>query len=274
MPTASIRLLRAHSDFQQCEKIQKEVWGAISLSAEPLKVIQDSGGMVLGCFDGDQLLGFISALLAQHQRELFHWSHQMAVRKHYRDQGLGLRMKLAHRRLALKKGIRSICWTYDPLQSRNAVLNICRLKALPEKYAESFYGHFSSLIEQGLPSDRFIVRWKISSPVVERHLRRKNLRVPDALSTSTQVANVTERQKSGFLVNREVLLGLDGRRILVEIPCDTDRMREKKIPQALEWRGVTRKLFSHYLGRGYCVTDFLRQGCRSSARCFYLMEKI
>ena len=274
MPTTSIRLLRAVSDFQQCEKIQKEVWGAISLSAEPLKVIQDFGGMVLGCFDGDQLLGFISALLARHQREVFHWSHQMAVRKHYRDQGLGIRMKLAHRRLALKKGIRSICWSYDPLQSRNAVLNICRLKALPEKYVENFYGHFSSLIEQGLPSDRFIVRWKITSSVVERHLRRRTQRLPDTLSTSTRVANITERQKSGFLINREVLLGLDGRRLLVEIPCDTDRMREKKISQALEWRCVTRKLFPHYLKRGYRVTDFLRQGYRSSTRCFYLMEKI
>lgn len=273
MPTVSIRLLRDPSDFPQCERIQKEVWGTVSLSAEALRVVGDFGGMVLGCFQGGRLLGFISALLARRPGELIHWSFQMAVRKRHRDRGLGFRMKLAHRRLALKNGIRSICWSYDPLQSRNAALNIRRLRALPEEYAEDFYGHFPSLIERGVPSDRFLVRWKIASPVVERHLRKGTSGGSESLFASSQVANVTEQLTNGFLTNRKVRLGLEGRRLLVEIPCDTDRMRQKDLPLALDWRMATRKLFGHYLRRGYRVTDFLQQGSPSHARYFYLLEK-
>jgi predicted GNAT superfamily acetyltransferase len=51
----------------------------------------------------------------------------MAVEAKYRDQGFGFRMKLAHRQIALERGLKSICWTFDPLQSRNARLNISRL---------------------------------------------------------------------------------------------------------------------------------------------------
>lgn len=273
MPTVSIRLLRDPSDFLQCEQIQKEVWGTVSLSAEVLRVVQDFEGMVLGCFEGGRLLGFISALLARRRGELIHWSFQMSVRKRHRDRGLGFRMKLAHRRLALKRGIRSICWSYDPLQSRNAALNIRRLGALPEEYAEDYYGHFPSLIERGLPSDRFLVRWKIASPAVERHLRKRTSKGSETLFASSQVANVTERLTNGFLTNRKVRLGLDARRLLVEIPRDTDRMRQKDLPLALEWRRATRKLFPHYLRRGYRVTDFLQQGPPSHAHYFYLLEK-
>ena len=273
MPTVSIRLLRDPSNFLQCEQIQKEVWGTVSLSAEALRVVGDFGGMVLGCFEGGRLLGFISALLARRHGELVHWSFQMAVRKRHRDRGLGFRMKLAHRRLALKNGIRSICWSYDPLQSRNAALNIRRLRALPEEYAEDYYGHFPSLIERGVPSDRFLVRWKIASPVVERHLRKGTSGGSETLFASSQVANVTERLTNGFLTNRKVRLGLEARRLLVEIPCDTDRMRQKDLPLALDWRMATRKLFPYYLRRGYRVTDFLQQGPPSHARYFYLLEK-
>ena len=274
MPTVSIRLLRDPTDFLQCEQIQKEVWGTVSLSAEALRVVGDFGGMVLGCFQGGRLLGFISALLARRPGELIHWSFQMAVRKRHRDRGLGFRMKLAHRRLALKNGIRSICWSYDPLQSRNAALNIRRLRALPEEYAEDYYGHFPSLIERGVPSDRFLVRWKIASPVVERHLRKGTSGGSETLFASSQVVNVTERLTNGFLTNRKVRLGLEARRLLVEIPCDTDRMRQKDLPLALDWRRVTRKLLPYYLRRGYRVTDFLEQGPPSHARYFYLLEKM
>ena len=275
MPVVSIRLLRNPREFLQCEQIQKDVWGTVSLSSEALRVVQHFGGMVLGSFEGGRLLGFISALLARRRGEVIHWSFQMAVRKGHRDRGLGFRMKLAHRRLALKQGIRSIGWTFDPLQSRNALLNIRHLRALPEDYVQDYYQRFPSLIESGLPSDRFLVRWKIASPVVERHLRNRTPGASKALFALPRVAsvNVTERLKSGFLRNRKLRLGLEARRLLVEIPCDSDRMRQKDFPLAFDWRMATRKLCGHYLRRGYRITDFLRQGPPSRARCFYLLEK-
>ncbi len=80
--------------------------------------MQGFGGLVLGAMEGERLVGFICALLAEYEGRKVHWSFQMAVREGRRDRGLGFRMKLAHRRIALERGIRSVCWTNDPLQSR------------------------------------------------------------------------------------------------------------------------------------------------------------
>ena len=117
------------------------------------------------------MVGFIFAFLAQYHGRLAHWSHMMAVEAKYRDQGFGFKMKLVHRQVALERGIKSICWTFDPLQSRNARLNISRLGALAEEYVPDCYGRFPSLLEKGLPSDRWVVNWRISTARVEERLR-------------------------------------------------------------------------------------------------------
>ena len=205
----------------------------------------------------------------------------MAVREGRRDRGLGFRMKLAHRRIALERGIRSVCWTYDPLQSRNALLNIRRLGAKVRAYKKDFYGYFPSSIEQGLPADRLIVEWRIGSREVERQLikkpkgspKGKQRREAEKIPASAPLANETERQPNGFLRNRRIRTALRSAALRIEIPSDTDRMRRRDPALALQWRLQTRKLFLFYLARGYLVKDFLVAGDGPDRRCFYLLGK-
>jgi GNAT superfamily N-acetyltransferase len=44
----------------------------------------------------------------------------LAVREGYRNRGLGAQLKLEQRREALKRGIRHMEWTFDPLEIKNA----------------------------------------------------------------------------------------------------------------------------------------------------------
>src|SRR5574337_385465 len=159
MPQVEIRRLKTHEEYRQCERIQMAAWGNLGVGSEVLGVTEKYGGAVLGAIVNRKVVGFIYAFLARYHGRLVHWSHLMAVEARHRDQGLGFRMKLAHRRLALEQGIKSICWTYDPLQSRNATLNIFRLGARAEEYIPDCYGRFPSVIEKGLPSDRLVVDW-------------------------------------------------------------------------------------------------------------------
>src|SRR5579875_1789680 len=155
MSSIEVRPLKTDRELRACEEIQRETWGQVACSAELLKVTQKYGGALLGAVRGREVAGFLFAFLARRRGRLIHWSHMMAVREGFRDRGLGLRMKLLHRRLALNQGLRSICWTFDPLQSRNAFLNLERLGATVEEYVPDCYGDFPSTIEKGLPSDRF-----------------------------------------------------------------------------------------------------------------------
>ncbi len=97
-------------------------------------------------------------------------SHMLAVNEHYRNRGIGVQLKLAQRREALARGIRRMEWTFDPLQSKNAFLNIHRLGAVARHYRENFYGVSSSRLQGGLPTDRLLAEWELDSPRVQAHL--------------------------------------------------------------------------------------------------------
>ena len=271
MPRSHIRLLKRHEDFLACERIQKAVWGALAASTELLSVTQKYGGVVLGAAVEGRIVGFLYAFLARRHGRLVHWSHMMAVEARYRDLGLGFRMKLAHRRLALKQGLSCICWTYDPLQSRNAFLNIGRLGGRANEYVRDCYGPFPSRIEKGLPSDRFVVDWRISSAAVERWLR-EGARPPAHLATPR--INATRFDRRGFLENRSIALTFGHPQLLVEIPPNTDVMRVKALELARRWRAETRRIFRHYFAAGYQAEDFIPPGRSTDGRCFYVLRRL
>ena len=270
MPRSHIRLLKSHEDFLACERIQKAVWGALAASTELLSVTQKYGGVVLGAAVEGRIVGFLYAFLARRHGRLVHWSHMMAVEAQYRDHGLGFRMKLAHRRLALGQGLSCVSWTYDPLQSRNAFLNIGRLGGRANEYVPDCYGPFPSRIEKGLPSDRLVVDWRISSAAVERRLR-EGARPPANLATPR--INTTRFDARGFLENRSIALRLAHPQLLVEIPPNTDMMRAKALDLARRWRAETRRIFRHYLSAGYQAEDFIPPGRSTDGRCFYVLRR-
>lgn len=278
-PRIVVRPLRDVKEFDHCEHVQEAVWGSAGVSGELLLVTQRNGGLVLGAFAGQRLVGFLYAFLARRRGRLIHWSHLMAVEPDFRDRGLGFRMKLEHRRLALGQGIRSIAWTYDPLQSRNAALNIHRLGAQVDEYLPDCYGRFPSLIERGLPSDRFVAEWHITSRRVEERLARWHecedgrSQAMAAPTVAAPIVNEVVRDRRGLAVNRRLRLRLGEPRLLVEIPTDTDRMRALDIKLAARWRLEMRRAFQHYFRNGYHVDDFLPPAETGGHRAFYLLAR-
>jgi len=269
-----IRLLKSHQDFLACERIQEVVWGRAGVSGEVLNVTQKYGGAILGAIVKGKVVGFIYAFLARRHGKLIHWSHLMAVEPKFRDLGLGFRMKLAHRKIALAAGLSAICWTYDPLQSRNAALNIGRLGSRAEDYLPNCYGRFESAIEKGLESDRFVVNWRIGSAAVERRLRDGRPREAQlALLLKAERVNETRLNALGFPENRRVWINLSRSALLVEIPAETDRMRVQALNLARQWRLQARKIFERYFGLGYRAEDFIPPSPASDGRCFYVLRR-
>jgi len=246
-----------------------KVWGNLGAGSEVLQVTQKYGGVVLGAIAQGKLLGFIYAFLGRYRGRVVHWSHMMAVEKRHRDKGLGFRMKLAHRELALQEGIKSICWTYDPLQSRNAALNIARLGARVEEYLPDCYGRFPSVIEKGLPSDRFVVNWQIGSAHVARRLHGPWLR---DVSLDLPRINETRRNGEGFLMNRRIGFSFAAPRLLLEIPANTDEMRVRALKLATQWRLETRRMFQHAFRSGCRVLDFVTMVRDGDRRAFYVLS--
>jgi predicted GNAT superfamily acetyltransferase len=167
MPTdIAIRLLHSLEDFQKCVQIAREVWGDTELDTEPtvtFVIAHHTGGQILGAFDGDNMVGFTKAYVGVHDRTPYLHSHMAAVLPSHRDRRVGRQLKLFQREDALRRGIRLIEWTFDPLETKNAHFNINRLGAISRHYIPNFYGITTSPLHRGMPTDRLLVEWNLDS---------------------------------------------------------------------------------------------------------------
>lgn len=172
MSSGSIELRRCHAieEFRSCVALQKEVWNFTDAELVPLRmfVVADKvGGQIMGAFDGNVMVGFALSLPGTRSSHIYLHSHMLAVRKDHRNGGLGRRLKLMQRDDAVERGIELIEWTFDPLEIKNAYLNIERLGAIARRYNINQYGITSSPLQGGLPSDRLIAEWWLKSKRVE-----------------------------------------------------------------------------------------------------------
>ena len=172
MTADSIELRRCHGieEFRACVALQKEVWNFTDAELVPLRmfVVADKvGGQVMGAFDGHVMVGFALSVPGTRSGHIYLHSHMLAVRKDHRNSGLGRRLKLMQREDALARGIDLIEWTFDPLEIKNAYLNLEKLGAISRRYNINQYGITSSPLQGGLPSDRLIAEWWLKSKRVE-----------------------------------------------------------------------------------------------------------
>jgi predicted GNAT superfamily acetyltransferase len=187
-----IRACRGFEELEACVELEIETWGYDPGDLVPKKTFllaQKVGGQVIGAFEqgseirdqgsengvtAQQLVGFAMAIpgiknTAAGPMPYLH-SHMLAVKEGYRNQGLGMRLKLEQRVEALSRGIRHMEWTFDPLEIKNAYLNIHRLGAVMREYRPDFYGVSSSRLQGGLPTDRLLAEWELDSDRVQATL--------------------------------------------------------------------------------------------------------
>ncbi len=175
IPTAiHIQPLTTLEQFERCIVLQLEVWGYSDGDVIPRRVFVVAsriGGQVIGAFDGDTIIGFAMSLPGYRDGKPYLHSHMLAVLPQYRNSGTGRRLKLAQRDDAIARGFQLMEWTFDPLEIRNAHLNIARLGVIVRRYQADFYGPSTSPLQGGLPTDRLYAEWWLRSDRVTSILR-------------------------------------------------------------------------------------------------------
>lgn len=212
-----IRTSLGFAELQACVGLQKEVWQFDDADLIPLRmfvVAQKIGGQVIGAFSGKDLVGFGLAIPGTRCGHSYLHSHMLAVRERYRNAGIGRRLKLAQRDEAMARKIDLIEWTFDPLEIKNAYLNIVKLGAIARRYNENQYGVSSSPLQGGLPTDRLVAEWWLRSRRVTEVLQGSAPRVEPTVTVevpgqiyewkSTAAAREKARQLQSR--NREVFL--------------------------------------------------------------------
>jgi chorismate synthase len=267
------RKLEKPEEFRQLLEVHHAVWGDEGVPTTLQRALQDNGGLVLGAFADIYLAGFAVSVLGWDGTSLYQYSHATAVRPEYQNHHLGFRLKAFQRDEVLKLGLNEIRWTFDPLQSRNARLNVRLLGGVPDRYYIHYYGTMPDQLNRDLESDRMRLRWEIASPRVEERLAGK-LPTPDEdrarWQRSTAIVT-TEIGEKGLRVPTEVEEPGGGPAHL-EIPFDLGAVREHE-PSALRtWRHAVRDGFRAALDLGYRVDDFAVVTADHERRSFYFLS--
>ena len=267
-----IRLLERPEEMSSVEVLQALVWPGPDMDVVPkdmLLAVIHNGGLAIGSFVGDALVGVVFGFPGFYPTpdgpRLKHHSHLLAVHPDWRSKGAGFALKRAQWQMVRKQGIDRITWTYDPLLSRNAHLNIIRLGAVCNTYLRSEYGEMRDGLNFGLPSDRFQVDWWLNTKRVERRLGRRS-RSPLTLEhyRTAEAALLSARtDRDGLPRPPEGPHPLAGTLLLIEIPPDIQALKAADLPLARDWRFYGREIFEEAFTAGYLVTDFVHDEGRS-----------
>lgn len=287
METAiKIRALREWSEMRAAVELQKIYWGSDLESVIPAHMLfslANGGGHVLAALDDDQMVGVLVGFLGTNIEEenrpamanLQIVSKRMVVLPSYRNRGLAYQLKLAQRDIAIKQGVRLVTWTFDPLLSTNAHLNIRKLGAVSHEFKENYYGTEagSGLASLGY-SDRLLVEWWVTHRRVKERIEgeRGGLGLRQYLEAVTPILNPSRVDNNGSALPCDNPIYPSASMALVEIPVNFPAMAQQNEDLARMWREHTRAMFKMLTSRGYLVTDFVREIYEQRDRAFYLLS--
>jgi predicted GNAT superfamily acetyltransferase len=233
-----VRPVTELQELQKCLELQREAFGWADIDLLPrrfLVVLGHIGGLVLGAYDTDRLVAFLNAVPGIRGRMPYWHSHMLAVSKDYWNSGVGTQLKLAQRDEGLKRGLRLIEWTFDPLESKNAYLNIAKLGVIVRRFYPNHYGETTGVRQHGMDSDRVIAEWWIDDgELVSDHPGRSLQSRPPLLYQE----------------------GSDVRR--VAIPADIQSFKKQSLESAREIQKRVREQFLQNIADDYFVADFKR----------------
>lgn len=241
------RELKTMEEMEQIQKLEEKIWQMdTTVPTHQTLTAVKNGGIMVGAYAGKQLVGFSYGFAGFQNGKSYLCSHMLGIDENYRSQGIGEMLKQKQREIAISKGYDMMQWTYDPLETRNAYLNLTKLNGICDTYIENCYGEMQDGFNKGLPSDRFEIHWHLSSPhVVEK-----------------QSPNIEDTQKLSTLTFNEaglpVFVAGNGQALTehaysIDVPKDFQGLKAANSELALDWRLQTRTQFQKLFEAGYAA---------------------
>lgn len=270
MTTITIRTLHTSAEMDAAVALQKVYWGdnmADLVPAHMLLSMARYGGHIHAAYDGDNMVGMLMGFLGSDihpddahdaPSQLYVMSKRMVVLPAYRGQKIGEHLKQAQRQFAQQHNIQLVLWTFDPLLSRNAYLNLHKLGAIGQKYEENYFG--TDATNPVLSADRLQVNWWVNHPSLKKrqHINASNLPILNPVSLS----------ENSLLVPHD-LKQLSDDALRLEIPMEFVPLERIDPDLGQQWRDTVREAFTYLLSNGYLATDF----ARIENRVFYIFTR-
>ncbi len=261
-----VRELASLTELAAMTALFDEIWepdsGGSSVRLDLLRALTKSGNYASGAYDvqSGQLLGACLGFFGPPAHAELH-SHIAGVIPAGLGRSVGFALKVHQRAWCLRRGVRVIAWTYDPLIRRNAYFNLVKLGARPAEYLRNFYGVMDDAINAGTETDRVLVHWDLRSGAAS-----------DASAGRPRPASFESERSRGAAVALSADTGggpaaglpladeTRARALLVGVPADIEAMRLSDPVRAAAWRTALRDVLSPAMAGGARVTGFDRSG--------------
>jgi predicted GNAT superfamily acetyltransferase len=256
MATENYEIREAESifDYEKVVEFQQSIWGENATPLTQLIASRTHGGIVLLAMSQGQVIGFSYGFPGFKQQEVYLLSHMLAVHPAYRDKGLGRKLKLEQRKLALKNGYRKMVWTFDPLETRNAYLNLCKLGGYVKTYIKNYYGIMNDPLNFGMPSDRFLLEWDLDSSKALAAIQGEL----DVSGWSEFPVLYEVSYKNELPVPVEVIEKKGSDTYLIPVPVDIQSIKLQNLELAKAWRHHIRDAISEKFQEGYRIEGIIR----------------
>jgi predicted GNAT superfamily acetyltransferase len=286
-----IRELASLEELTAAIGIFDSIWvpeaGNSSIRLDLLRALTKSGNYATGAYDvtSGSLLGACVGFFGPPAHAELH-SHIAGVVAAGLGRSVGLALKVHQRAWCLRRDVRVIAWTYDPLIRRNAYFNLVKLGARPVEYLPNFYGAMADAINGGTETDRMLLHWDLRSRLVadacagkvrpashEAELARGAVVAlslgadgwpvvgdgaggvdrpgPHASGTGSVTASRTGSETGPVTASGTVLVG---------VPADIEARRVTDPARAAAWRMALRDALAPLMASGARVTGFDRDG--------------
>ncbi|MDS9471496.1 GNAT family N-acetyltransferase [Sporosarcina pasteurii] len=243
----SIRKLESIEDIRLIQSMQEEVWGPPAIPTHQTYTASKNGGLVLGAFMDDEIIGFSYSFPGFADGKTYLCSHMLGIHPTHRGKGIGKLLKDEQRKIAIEMGYDLITWTFDPLESRNAYLNLQKLFGMSQVYLENCYGEMQDGLNKGLPSDRLQVEWWISSKRVQENWMPENI-------TYERPLTVGQSEKGNPKIEGDFKkVPANGYGIEIPVPSDIQSIKTNEPELALNWRMKIRAALQRLFSAGYAV---------------------
>ncbi|WP_231687917.1 GNAT family N-acetyltransferase [Bacillus sp. FJAT-27251] len=262
LSSIEIRNLETVAELEEVRRLEALVWSfEDSVPVNQSVAVVKNGGFILGAYVEGKLVGFQYSFPGFDGSKVYLCSHSLGIHPEYRRYGIGEKLKKAQKELAAAKGYKLITWTYDPLETVNGNLNLHKLGAKCTAYQENVYGEMADGLNDGLPTDRFLVEWVTGSSNEGRAVVIDGLRIV--------IKTIVARN---LLIPGETDLTLNNDRLLVPVPGNFQEIKKADFSLALAWRNKTREVFVHFLGKGWVVSDLVKDPLVPN-QYLYLLER-
>ncbi len=239
--SAVVELVHDIADMRAIGAVLDSIWQTDSGSPEVeprlMVAIAEAGGYIAGIRVGGELVG-AAVGFPRHPFGLH--SHIVGVLPTHAGRGVGRALKLHQRAWCLERKIGLVTWTFDPLVSRNAHLNLTRLGVTAPQYLVDHYGPMHDALNSDDPSDRLLVNWDLLSPRTGE---------PPPEPAVTVLAD-----RAGEPVPAP--LPPDTDRILIAVPGDIETLRRTDPLLARRWRLAVRETLHRRVEAGWVIEGF------------------